>query len=215
MGGVCFKLTKASGSNSTFETTAIRQSSIPINTDDSTLNPDKFNLVVSHWFGLITNDLINIMLSYYPFESSLFYLIRECSHYSNENLLLGVFTSKHKAYDAKTEYMKISSINDPYKEQPYHTVDLEKDVQIMKIDKFCVNNVEKVCVICEYGIGMGQCGRSIKKWCTMQYFDKYYKDKIEINKKPPMCQWMVFDILSVDKVRFHNDNTRTMQYFTL
>ena len=64
----------------------------------------------------------------------MYVLMRYCSPYTQEDIILGCFRENEFAEAAKKEYIKfIEEHGDPYKEQAYMTVDLNVDVNIEQI----------------------------------------------------------------------------------
>eukprot|EP01084_Bolivina_argentea_P189337 325618_1 len=184
-----------------------------IKTLNKQITIDNIQLIITYWCRNSSIDVINVIGLYYPFSS--WYLIRECSSYSNEDILLGIFTSKHKAIKGKQEYIEITNGNDPYQDQIYHTVDLNKDIKIYKYEHFTAYNVEQVYVICRLGCGLGHHGRPILGFCTKEIFDTTFKRLVIEN--PQNRFGFLYDVVETNKIRFHNDNSKkldmTHKYF--
>eukprot|EP01084_Bolivina_argentea_P002602 4811_1 len=178
---------------------------------DKEINFDNIKLIISYWFRIFNyialDDMSNIISTYFAFES--WYIIRHCSTYSNEDLLLGIFNSHNNAKKGKQEYIQITSKNDPYSDQVYMKVDLQNDVEIKKHDDDCFDfyliNGMKLYAIGRLACGLGHIGRSIIEWCNEQKFNNTYKQYILENTQK---FGFVFDTLYVNKVKFHNDNVR-------
>lgn len=64
----------------------------------------------------------------------MYVLMRYCSPYTQEDIILGCFFNKESAENAKKDYiMHIHEHGDPFKAQAYMTVDLQVDVNIEQI----------------------------------------------------------------------------------
>ena len=79
------------------------------------------------------------------YYSMLFYiLIRHLSAYTEDDIILGVFTTQEKAQLAKKEYIHSLEANgDPHKNQGYMTVNLKKDIMIESRDIVIESKDEK------------------------------------------------------------------------
>ena len=86
----------------------------------------------------------------------MFLLIREVSPYTGNNFIIGAFLFKNDALKAKKNYINNLKA-DPWKEQLYKKVDLEKDLIIQKynVDLDLIKN-NKVYVITKTAEGFGQ-----------------------------------------------------------
>jgi hypothetical protein len=67
-------------------------------------------------------------------------LIRYLSPYTEADLILGVFTDKNKAEEARSVYIAKTLEYDKHCDQGYMDVDLEKDVVIKKFVMECSSN---------------------------------------------------------------------------
>lgn len=66
-------------------------------------------------------------------EQKLFLLIRKISPYTGEDLFLGIYDEHDLANQQRTQYIQYCKTADPWKDQAYKEVDLEKDVLIMEV----------------------------------------------------------------------------------
>eukprot|EP01084_Bolivina_argentea_P266395 451826_1 len=178
---------------------------------DKVINVDSIKLIISYWFRICNcialEHISNIVSTYFTFES--WYLMRQCSSYVMEDILLGIFNTYNDAQKAKQEYIKITSENDPYPNQGYTKVNLESDVVIKKHNDECFDfylmNGMKIYVIGRLAGGLGQVGRTIIEWCNEQKFNEIYKKYI-LQNALNINIGFVFDTLYVNKLKLRNDN---------
>lgn len=64
----------------------------------------------------------------------MYLLIREISHYTGPDLLLGAFATANAAEQARQEYLRELAGRDPWARQAYRSVDLASDVRAERID---------------------------------------------------------------------------------
>lgn len=182
---------------------------------DKEINEENMHLILSHSFRsqgcLINNDVLDLIMKYYPFIA--FYLYRFISGYSGVNQLLGIFTTIQNASQAKKEYIiKMEKEGDKYAEQGYHEVDLEKDVRIRKCDGFTIITKEDyIYAICYLGYGFGQSSRSVKGWSSKEAIDEIFPNKISDQSGMGMGMIMFggmggyhVDPLPINKLRIGN-----------
>jgi hypothetical protein len=126
----------------------------------------------------------------------MYLLKRDISSYTSHDVLLGCFSSREKAQTAREEYIKLYQTNredDPWKEQGYKNVDLEKDVVIIDdLPEFQIQpSDEEVFIVSSFAEGFGQIIRTIHNICgSLELAEKKSKE-IEKNfdgSLPEYCQ---------------------------
>ncbi|MBL8099677.1 MAG: hypothetical protein JNK81_10870 [Anaerolineales bacterium] len=107
----------------------------------------------------------------------LFLLKRNISQYTFPDIFLGCFNSLENANIAREQYLSQYQHGrkiDPWKEQGYKTVDLEKDVEIIgNLPIFGVTDTSQfVFVVNSYSEGFGQIMRMFYAICGTEEFAK-------------------------------------------
>jgi hypothetical protein len=99
----------------------------------------------------------------------MYLLKRDISSYTSHDILLGCFRSREKAQAARQQYIKSYQSNqsdDPWKEQGYKSVNLEKDVVIADIPEIQLQaTAEEVFVVSSFAEAFGQIIRTFHNVC--------------------------------------------------
>lgn len=105
----------------------------------------------------------------------LFILLRKLSAYSEDDIILGVFTSTENAQSAKLTYItSVRKNGDPHKDQGYMDVDLDDDIYVLdpqEIDEKCFQISE------EWKVSECRCKCKNKKACGHKCCISYYNTK--------------------------------------
>jgi len=145
-------------------------------------------------------------------------LIRKCSSYSFSDLVIGIFGSQERASEAKKKYIKIARKSDPFSEQAYWEVDLNKDVEIVNIKVDVVNslghilctsppsNGKHIYFLVRTSEGLGQENKKQIYFSASFLSIKEMHDNIKDKKHD--CgwnSWLEYDSVELNKVRFENN----------
>lgn len=125
-------------------------------------------------------------------------LLRQCSAYSFNDIILGLYKSEKKAINAKKQYISEVSAHDDYANQAYHTVDLETDVVIEQVNVHLTGE-KQVYILIEHDEGFGQV---ITKPIFFHNSFEAVKDKC---KELGQASYMWDALMLGDPARFHND----------
>jgi hypothetical protein len=146
----------------------------------------------------------------------MYVLIRIISPYTSHDILLGCYRSREEAQVARQQYILQYQSNrkdDPWKEQGYTTVDLEKDVVIVDdIPEIQIQPTnEEVFVVSSFAEGFGQiirtfhaiCGSLMAAWNKSkeikEKFDGHFPEYCQIQKV------VVGKLLSDEETRPYSD----------
>ena len=92
----------------------------------------------------------------------MYLLIRECSFYTENNIVLGCFTSMELALSSKQLYIsQIQENGDPHSKQAYVNVCLNNDVEAILLD-YPIEPCKTVYLLYEHSEGFGQVFRDLK-----------------------------------------------------
>ena len=137
----------------------------------------------------------------------LYLLIRECSFYTENNIVLGCFMSMDLALSAKKLYIThIQERGDPHARQGYKDVCLESDVDAIALD-FPIDACTKssVYLLYEESECFGQVFREIKCACSSLEKIIEFANITPIDAEGfPTC--FMYTHLVVDSLRFENDD---------
>jgi len=140
----------------------------------------------------------------------LFLLKRDISHYTFPDILLGCFTSLEKAKNARKEYLaqyQLGKKVDPWKEQGYKTVDLDKDVEIMN-DLPVINfhdTDSAIFVVNSYSEGFGQVIRKFFALCSTQETAQEKLTKVQKESLDDFPEFFKAEEIFLDKL-YPDDN---------
>jgi hypothetical protein len=133
-------------------------------------------------------------------------LERQCSSYTEDNIILGVFKSKSKANDAKSRYIEhIKSNGDPHKNQSYMTIDLDRD---LGIDEYsCINKSNnQIYILFDCLQSQGQGFRNIRYVSSDLNFIQQMKKELNDKAKGMTYEpYFDFECLKPNELRFEND----------
>jgi hypothetical protein len=101
----------------------------------------------------------------------MFLLVREISPYTSHCVLLGCFTTRENAETARLQYVTPYQENpqaDPWKDQAYCVVDLERDVRILDgvREDGDFSNCAAVYVVSVFSEAFGQIIRDFRRICS-------------------------------------------------
>ena len=135
----------------------------------------------------------------------MYLLIRECSFYTENNIVLGCFTSIELALSSKQLYIShMHDHGDPHSVQGYFDVCLENDVEATPLD-YQIEPCTAVYLLYEQSEGFGQVFRELK------HASSSLKETIKIAEATPIDAegfptHLVYTELVVDSLRFENDD---------
>jgi hypothetical protein len=141
----------------------------------------------------------------------MYLIVRTCSIYTDDDIMMGVFSTYDLAQTAKREYIcELERNGDPHKDQGYMDVCLEKDIHITKIEvihgeKDPSSNV--VYILQEQSEGFGQVCRKIKRisWCLVDIVNKVKNYPAPEEETFPSCY--LYNALEIDHLYFENSDT--------
>lgn len=137
----------------------------------------------------------------------LFLLVRECSSYTEANIVLGCFRSMESALLAKTEYIvSIGKTSDLHEIQGYMRVCLEDDLHVDHVDveiEVKRSDARSVFLLFEESDGFGQIDRELK-YGTFELSDliKFAKSNPIVDDGFSAC--FVYDEIVLDCLRYEN-----------
>ena len=135
----------------------------------------------------------------------MYLLTRECSFYTENNIVLGCFTSIELALSSKQLYIsKIQEHGDPHSRQAYFSVCLENDVDAIPLE-FQIESCTTVYLLYEESEGFGQVFRDLK------HASSSLEETVKIAKATPIDTdgfptHLMYTELVVDSLRFENDD---------
>ncbi|XWV26264.1 hypothetical protein QJ857_gp0811 [Tupanvirus soda lake] len=132
-------------------------------------------------------------------------LVRRCSAYSYDDIIIGIYNDIKIANKAKEKYIDFSSKCDPFKNQAYHNVNLEEDVEIVEIELDLTNDHTFCYVLIDRAEGFGQvCNNYIYFSTSFKKINevgiKFVNDK-EKNSWPSYLMW---DMVKMNDMRYKN-----------
>ena len=139
----------------------------------------------------------------------MYLLVRECSFYTENNIVLGCFMDMELALSAKKQYIThIQERGDPHSQQGYKDVCLESDVEAIELD-FPIDACTKssVYLLYEQSECFGQVFRDIKCACSSLEKIIEFANTLPIDEDEdgfPTC--FMYTHLVVDSLRFENDD---------
>jgi len=146
----------------------------------------------------------------------IYILYRKLSKLKDNDLILGVFTSKNKALKERNIYISTTKYSDPYDPQPNFNIDLEKDVIILE-RTFTKNheNPKTAYFILLIKKDIIEKDREI---ITIhddhQDFFEGFKDIYrKLKKKKLPVKFIEFENVNLNKLRLHNKTKYPRDYF--
>jgi len=162
----------------------------------------------------------------------LYILYRKLSDYGHDDIILGVFDNKNKAFSAKKKYLFYTKSKDPYHCQPYFQVDLDNDVTI--VEKYFIpqkidNNYKKIYIILYVVNGKDQTYRNIvniydnkkefdkeirnvhQKYNKLQIWKTLFSKTFDLSKKK--FSPIEIEIVDLNALRFHNKTKYLYHFF--
>ncbi|XWV25012.1 hypothetical protein QJ856_gp0766 [Tupanvirus deep ocean] len=147
-----------------------------------------------------------------------FYLLkRMCSAYSFDDIIIGIYDNENLAKKAKVKYIDFTSKCDPFKNQAYHDVNLEEDIEIQEIKVDLTNDHDFCYILIERAEGFGQVSNHYVYFSTS--FKKLNEQGIKFIKNKEKDSWpsyLMWDMVKFNDVRYKNhmicfDENRTYQ----
>ena len=135
----------------------------------------------------------------------MYLLIRKCSFYTENDIVLGCFTSMELALSAKQLYIahiRDPNNGDPHSKQGYFSVNLENNVTAIPLG-YSVDTCTTVYLLYEESEGFGQIFRELK------HANSSLNETIKIAKAIPIDTdgfptHLVYTELVIDHLRFEN-----------
>jgi hypothetical protein len=128
-------------------------------------------------------------------------LIRRCSPYTQRDIIIGLYSNREKAENAKKEYIRVG--DERYTQQVYHDVNLDVDLAIKDIKGEFSGKVFILIYYCDF---MGQIDTQ-QVYFTNSFVDlneeKINRETSQENKFYGRYEWdaLVLD----DSIRFDNE----------
>ena len=121
----------------------------------------------------------------------MFLLLRKISHYSGQDLVLGLFDAFKIAEKAKKAYISKCGISDKWAKQGYHTVDFNKDLlivdvsDILELADVAINAdlAKTFYIVSLYEEGMGQIVREVVKIFNLKAVAEAYEEKMNATER--------------------------------
>lgn len=135
----------------------------------------------------------------------MYLLVRTCSCYTENCIVLGCFGTEALALSAKARYIEhLGAQGDPHSEQGYMDVCLEEDVYAEPLD-YDLAGCSTVYLLYEESEGFGQVLRGLERACAS--LDEVLEAARAIEIDPngfPTC--LLYTRLEVDALRFENED---------
>lgn len=141
----------------------------------------------------------------------MYILLRNCSAYTEPDILLGVYTTREQAEKDRLEYIEtLKHRGDQHQRQGYMQVDLEVDVVIQEAHtgRKCDDGVETQCYcVFSYSEIMGQVARMLEyiaksEESAIQNAIRLHKAELD-DELGMECEWL-YEIIEVNKLRYEN-----------